>query len=589
MGTARRLYLYTVAAVSLLVLSVGLYNLLALVLGEIAEAVGATFVGGTATSGREQVSLAIALVVVGTPVFAIHWALISRGWSGTDDAALADRRSAIRGFSLALAATIALAAGAFGAAQVLDRIFGTIVGAETDGGRATDGLAMFLVAAPLWWFAQRQRNADIRHDHLAGASAGITRFHRYAWTFAGLMILIVATAQLLETLASVLIGRPGFGSGEDWWLASLASSLAALIVGSGLFVLHASDARRAVRDAVAIGEDDRDSALRAAYFGLVMLVALVEVALTVSSSLAELGRWVLGVGEGVGATAFLELVVGPLLWAVPFGIAGWLHWAAQHREASHRSTAALTTAEGVALHLVSGVGAAFLAIGATQLLGRLLELLLGGTTPDDMLRSELAWFGAQIAVGAALWIPSWTTILRRRSASPQTERLATVGRAYLFLILGAALVAGVPSAAFALYHVIDTVLGARLAGLGADLAIPIAVVIVASITAAYHGRLLVSDLRFSAENAPRPGTAGQGTAAVAPVAAEVTVPATQALVLTLRGPVGSDLVGITDELRRQLPPGVTLVDERGPVSAPSVTMGGGGALPVGPAAAPRPT
>ena len=123
MGVAKRLYLYTVAAVSLLVLSIGVYNLLALVLGEVADALGASLIGGGQGTGREQVSLAIALVAVGAPVFAIHWTLVGRGWRGTGPGAVDDRFSSIRAAYLGLAASVALALAVVAGLQLVSRLF----------------------------------------------------------------------------------------------------------------------------------------------------------------------------------------------------------------------------------------------------------------------------------------------------------------------------------------------------------------------------------------------------------------------------------------------------------------------------------
>lgn len=581
MGTAKRLFLYTVAAVSLLVLSVGLYNLLAVVFGELADALGASIIGGGGSTGREQVSLAIALVVVGAPAFAIDWWLVGRGWRGMDDAGRADRDSAIRAFHLGLVATVALAVGTVAAVQSLDTVVGAILGVEHFSARPTDQLAILFVAAPIWWYHQRRRNLDIRHDQLTGAAAWLTRFHRYAWTFVGLMLLVVGASQVLETIASVLIGRPGFGGRDAGWLDPLAFSLSTLLVGAGIFVVHAADARRAIRDAAIIGEDDRTTALRATYFGVVILVTLAYVGVTVTSSLAELARWgSYPPGDANGLPAFLELVIGPLLVAIPFAVAGWLHWAALRREAGNRSPVSLAAAVRLALHLAAGVGLAFLAVGAGQLLGRVLEVALGGAVAGDFFRTEATWDLALVVVGAVMWIPAWTRILRRREADPLAERQATAGRAYLYLVIAASLFAAVPSAAFSLYRLIDTALGGGGVALGTDLAIPIAVVIVASVVAVYHGRTLVSDLHFSAALQPAaeaatvgatgaaevsaltPGTVGPADA-VEPAEAEVGAAEAEvgaSLVLTLRGPLGTDLSSLADTLRDRLPAGVTLED-----------------------------
>ena len=137
MGVARRLYLYAVSSFSLLVLAIGLYNLVALVFGKVADALGSTFLGGGADVGREQVSLAIALVVVGAPLFAIHWSLVGRGWRAVGASGLEDRHSALRAFHMALVATVALIFATGALVQVVERAFGTVFGTD-DELRATD-------------------------------------------------------------------------------------------------------------------------------------------------------------------------------------------------------------------------------------------------------------------------------------------------------------------------------------------------------------------------------------------------------------------------------------------------------------------
>jgi hypothetical protein len=556
MGTAKQVYLYTVSAVSLLVLSVGLYDLVALVLGELADASGASVIGGGGGMGREQVSLAIALVAVGLPVFAIHWGFVQRGWRGTGDAALEERRSPLRAFHLGFVATVALAVSAFAALQIVNEALTIVLGVDRfgGGGRLTDDVALLLVAGPVWWYHARRRSADLRHDRLTGSAAWLTRSHRYGWAFVGLMFLITGTSGVIETLASVVIGRSGFGADDHLWLGQLAWSLSTIVVGSAIFWFHAHDARQVIRDAAIIGEDDRATALRAAYFGAVILVALTDVGVTVASSIAALGEWVLGVADASGMSSFLDLVVGPLLVAIPFAVAGGLHWTALRREARGRSPIALAAAGRLELQLGAGVGLAFLAVGAAQLLGRVIETLVGAEVGDDFFRRELVWFVALVVVGAALWIPSWAATLRHRATDPMTERLAATGRAYLFLVVGAALVAAVPSAIFTLYRLIDTLLGGRGIALGSDLAIPVAVVAVASLIAAYHGRLVVSDMRFAA-------AAGAEAAAAEVAGLEVPIaaaPASASLSLTLRAPAGTDLETIANDLRERLPVGVVL-------------------------------
>lgn len=555
MGTAKRLYLYGVSAISLLLLAVGLYNLIAVVLGELGDALGASVIG-TGATGREQISLAIALVLVAGPVFAIHWWLVGRGLRGTDAAAVDDRRSSLRAFHLGFVSSVALAFAAWAALRLIDRAMSALLGvADRSEGVATDELALLIVAIPIWRFHWNVRTAELRRGRQAGA-IGLARLHRYGWAFIGLVMLVVGSSQVLETLLSVLIGREGFGGIDRWWLEPLSWSISMIVVGAVILAIHADDARRAIDGAAAIGEDERPSTIRAVYFALVILLALVDVAATLAASIAELGR--LGLGVAVDATfaGFLERGVGPLVVAIPFALAGWLHWTFRRHEAAGRGPVALADAERVALHLCSIVGLAFLAAGAARMLGRVLELLIGATVGDDFFRFETAWFIGQLVVGALFWAPAWVAILRRRAADPDAARRATVTRAYLYLVVAAALLAAIPSAAFVLFRLIDTLLGGGGVGLGSDVALPIAIVGVAGLGAAYHGRIVIEDLRAAA-SAPTtsPATLAPTTQTVPLIAG---LPRGASLDLVLRGGDGADLTAVADALRQHLPPGVVL-------------------------------
>ncbi len=555
MGVAKRLYLYTVSAISLLMLSVGLDNLVAVVLGEIVDALGASVIGGE-SSGREQISLAIAIVVVSAPVFGIHWWLVGRGWRGTDESASADRRSAIRAFYMLLIATASFGVAMNAALQLLDRGFRAILGVDDGGGPvAGDMVAMLVVAAPVWRFHMTRRNADLRHDRLRGAAAWLTRLHRYGWTVIGLMTLLFGASGLIATLSSALIRLPDFGGSQDWWRGPLAWSLAAIFTGLGVWRLYVEDARRAIRDAAVIGEDDRSTAVRATSFGAVLLVALISAGLTIASSITELGRRLIGVADEVDPATFLESVVGPVLVAVPFILAGWLHWRVMRDEAAQLGDAQRAAAERLRLHLAAFVGLVFLTVGVARLGGVLLEQVLGPVGADGFFLGELVWSVAQIVVGAVLWLPAWSVILRRRAAAPVAEGLATSARAYLLLVVAGGLIAGVPSTVFVLFRFIDSLLGGQSTVFGSDLAIPIAIVVVAAVGAAYHGRLVVFDLRLAAAEQPTAVAAtAEGPAMEAPTA--VASPAT--LTLVLRGQGGDDLEAVAVSLRAHLPPGVVL-------------------------------
>ena len=76
MQTARRLYLYLVSGVALGFVLFGLQSLLQILLDTLG--VRGNVLGGGTDSGQ-QLSLALALVGVGTPVWLLHWWFAERG------------------------------------------------------------------------------------------------------------------------------------------------------------------------------------------------------------------------------------------------------------------------------------------------------------------------------------------------------------------------------------------------------------------------------------------------------------------------------------------------------------------------------
>lgn len=554
MGAARRLYLYVVAIVSLAVAAVGVYNLLAVLVAEAADRIGATILVTTAGATREQVSLAIALVIVGLPIWMIHWTLAERGLRGTDARAAADRASTIRALYLFLVTVVTLAFAATAAIGLSSRLLGWLLGAEI-GSDLSDQLAILVTALPVWLF---HVGAERR-----GPIGPYTRLYRYGAAFAMLAVALFAATSAIETFLEVVIGRPEFGLGTEWWRESLASSIAAIVIGLGVWWIHWRMDPFGTSDAAGSDEDERVSRLRETYFGVVLLLTVSFAAVALAGALAELGRWGLGSAETTDLLGFLEGVVGPLIAVVPFIVAGWLHVRYRAREAAAAGALVAASSARVERYLLAVVGLAFLAVGVGQLLGVVAEtLLVGGVlvSDEDVVRRQVPWHVAQAIVGLVIWLPAWTWILHRRAAAPEVERRSAAGRAYLFLVIGVALLACVPSAAFVLYRLIDTALGGHGIGLAGELALPLAAIVVGAVVAAYHGAILRGDLRTTVEAAPAATVASATTVEPAVPTAQITgsTPAPASMDLVLSGPVDADLDAVADELRRRLPSGISL-------------------------------
>jgi hypothetical protein len=560
MGSARRLYVYLVAAVSLLALASGVYLLLATVLRTAEDTLAGSAVLGDWAS-REQLSLAIALIAVGGPVFALHWWLARRGLGTPGPRGDEERGSAIRAGYVALVQAVALGFGLVGVVSLLAIMLGRVFGV-TDPSTWSDPLATVLVALPVWAFHARGRAAEIRLTRMTGAAAYLTRLYRYGGMFASLLVLLVGAFGLVATVLSILVGRQELGSG-DWWRTAAAGQVAGIVAGLGAWLLHWRDADAAIRDADRIGEDERLTRLRTTYFGGVLLVTLSWTAAIATGALADLGRWILGTNTG-DTVVFLEQVVGPPLAVAPVILVGaWHAWVAT-REAAALGGPRVVSTRRNGLLAVSLVGLSFLVVGGVQLVELAISQLAATGEPslvhDRTALNELPWCLAALLVGAVLWLPAWAGILGMRTRDPAVERAAPAMRAYLFLVVGAATVAAVPTATMTLYQVLVTILGGEAARpLLAELAFPIAVVFVAVLVGAYHLRLLLADLRAGAAAGVESGEAGgRAPVATAAIPAAAPMPAELTVALTLHAPVGTDMTALLGDLRDHLPPGAVL-------------------------------
>lgn len=550
MDTARRLYIYTVSGIGLAVFATGLVALLAALLAEVRIDPGDVLSAGSVT--REQVSRAVALTVVGLPVWLLHWGFARAILVGADARARGERGSAIRALYLAMVQVITLVVVLTAALEIVRWFIGLAVGA-TDRSVVNGGgtVVQLLVAGALWTYHARIRASELRQGARHGAAAWLPRLYRYSVAWATLTVALIGASSIVWTILSVLVGASDLGS-DDWWRWALTGALAQLCVGFVAWLLHWREGGGVIVDSALTGEEERTTRLRATYFGSVLLLAVAVICSALAVAVIALGGWVLGTQSGSDPVRNLENVIGPLVAVVPFVIAAWLHQRQRVHELLAIGASAVSAAKGVAVHVVALVGLCFLAAGVTRLLVLLLELAANRSTlivgADSQTGAITTALGLLIAGGAA-WLPAWASVLRSRSTDPVGEAGAAASGIHLYLMVGVSFVALVPCAALVLYRTLDALLGGIAERpMLVELAWPIAIILVAAAGGAYHGRLLLVDRRL---------TAG----ADVPEAEEIpTLLADDqmAIELLLRVPSGTDLPEVLEQLRGTLLAGASL-------------------------------
>ena len=572
MDTVRRLYLYAMSAVSLAVLAFGAQALLTVALHGLGLR-GVPVFGGD-PGDRQALSLAIALVGVGLPVWAIHWWLVERGVRRSADAE-AERRSGIRAFYLsAVLAVFILAAGL--AAMSLVRIVVSRVMPLSDGYNGYNGyedlagtLSTLLVVGAGWALHAQTRRADVAGGELRDGAAWLPRLYRYVVTFFGLVIFAQGLGEIAKLAIVYVSGTPSpdaiYGGGYAY---QLQQALPAAIVGLAAWVSHAWASDRVAAADGWHGASEQTSRIRLGYWPLVIAIAAFASIMSLAGGLGAVLRQVLGASteltyEDLSPSLAVQ-IAGAAAAAAPWLAIWWLHrrWGRDAASASG-DLGRRTFAARLDRHVSAAVGLAFGAIATGWLVGVLVDVVLGGSrTVGVGWRYELSQFLAWAILGLALWIWNWSRLLAVRQADPAGEASSAVRRAYLLLAIGVAIVSTLGSLAIVLYRLVGYLLGAGLGGNAvSELSTPLGALIAATAVVIYHGLQLRSDgeLRpVSAAEAAAPVPA-PSTEAV-PTAATAAEDAAAWISLELRGPTGADLEATLAMLRGVLPEGQTLAE-----------------------------
>jgi len=469
MRTIRRLYFYAVAFISL---EVVLWGLIGLLRSIFVPAV----IGGNATRLAE----ALALILVGMPVFGLHW------WVAQRDARrdMDEHASGIRAFFLyaVLLSTLIPVIQSFLA--VINRLFleanhlsrlAAVVGSQQTW---SDNLIALLMNALIASYFVTVLRADWKQITLEvvpvparGEETFVTvrRISRYLWVLYGLFLTVAGVQQILTFILQ--IPPSTFGS---LLRANFINGLALTLVGTPVWVW----AWKTVQDSLA-EPVERESLLR---LGLLYALSLGGVITVLTSSgivLYLLLRQILG--EKILLQTFVQQISGPLSIGVP--LAGvwayygkWLTRSMSRAPSGNRDYPAgtgTTTSEvpdaprrsgmrRLYSYILSaiGLGAAF--IGLRMVLAFVVDALLGGKTWGGTLRLSLAAALATLGVGLPLWLLTWRPMQAEALSSGDGgdhARRSLVRKIYLYLALFISVIGGMISAGSLVYLLLKALLG----------------------------------------------------------------------------------------------------------------------------------
>lgn len=467
----RRLYLYAAAFIGLQILAGGLRMVVGVSLERL-------FWPGAITSAQLDISLlsfSVALLVVGAPLWAVHWFVIQRGRSRPEEQHAALRR--LYGYAVLLVAML----GLLFAARTL--VIGLLGAAPADGAPSTiaGALAAFAVDALIWLYHWRVFGVDRALVETAGGPATLRRWYLVIVQAFGLGMASYAAADLLHQLLRLGLSSPIGDAG------GARTAVASLIAGLAVWLPHHLWGQRLPRQPAPLRVDEARSTLRQVYAALVVTTAAVA---TLGGLGVLLAAALLALFGGAAWSSVLQdhtQALATALIALPL----WrYHQALIRREAGLSENAARTaTARRLIDYLTAAIGLGALFFGLGGLLSTLLRL---GLAPDALgsgWRDALSFNLALAIIALPVYLAAARSAERRASGAPAEAR-TLARRVYLYAALLFGVIALIVAVVALLRIVIASILGAAEPNSLAEAGRWLGYAVIGAVIAAYHLSLL---------------------------------------------------------------------------------------------------
>jgi uncharacterized membrane protein len=476
MRTVRRLYFYLVAFISLEVVLWGLIGL------------ARTMFSAHVVSGVDRLAQALALILVGVPVFGLHW------WVAQHSARLdsEEHSSSLRAVFLYAVLLALLIPVVQNGLALLDRLLLQLLRLEPTLGMIgadqtlSDNLIAMLmngIIVAYFIYVLRDDWAAVVPKNVLG---DIRRLYRYIWVLYTLIMAVAGVQQMLQyTLSLPVPDLVGFVT-RSWFV----NGLALVLIGVPLWVTAWNTAQRSL-----VEPSERASSLRLGVLFVLSLSGVVVVLSLTGFVLNALLRMIFG--EFSAIAGLMAKVSGPLSIGIPLAgvwayYGGWLRrdlasLADEQRRAGLRRLYA---------YILSLIGLVAMFIGVYLLLSFVIDTALGQGLWGETLRSRLCTALATVSAGLPLWLLTWRPVQYVALASGDEgdhARRSVVRKAYLYLVLFGAVIGGMASAVRLVFLLLSSLLGERPAGFGSELLDVLQLFVLFIALLVYHWQVLRRD------------------------------------------------------------------------------------------------
>ena len=448
MKSIRRLYFYLVALISIEVVVWGLVGLLR------------SIVDKTVSGGADALARALALILVGVPIFLIHWLWSQRVSARDDEEKSATIRAAFL-YAILLGTLIPVIQNLL---SFMDRSLVEISGLGVE--RAfisfrqqtlADNLIaiiMNLIVASYFWGILGSDWATLTDQE---NFSEVRRLYRYIWMLYGLLMTVLGAQQILRFIFYI----PGNVLGE-LGREVVVNGTALLLVGTPVWVYSWRIIQDSLSDPAEMG-----STLR---LGILYLLALGGV-ITVITTSAMVVNTIVTRLLGADSTFydFVREIGGPISVGVPLGMiwAYYGHWLNRHI-AAIGDRVRQAGMKRLYYYTLALIGLVVSFIGVTTLLNFIIDMITGTALLMGVSnRSSLATAISSLVVGLPLWLMTWRPMQTEALAQDDLgdhARRSVIRKTYLYLALFASVIGGMATAVGLVYQLIKVVLGSSNAG-----------------------------------------------------------------------------------------------------------------------------
>ncbi|PWH18417.1 MAG: hypothetical protein DDG60_00560 [Anaerolineae bacterium] len=477
MQTVRRLYFFGVAFISIEVVLWGLIQLLRV-----------TVSTGLLLPRPEILAQALALILVGVPLFLLHW-----GWAQrvarTDAAEHAATLRAVFLYAILLATLVPVVQNGL---ALINRSLVLLAGLEPYrallGGNQSwsDNLIAIFFNLTLAAYFYRVTQLDLVTLLHVENYHDVRRLYRYLWVLYGLLMLVFGVQQVIRALFHLPVTIETEMGSEK-----LLNGLALILVGAPIWVLAWQTVQRACTE-----PHETNSYLRLGILYLLALGGVVTVLSTIGIVLDVFLR--LSLGESLLLSEILSQVGGPFSVGIPLGVV-WAYYGnvLTRQIASYPSVAWRATLKRFYFYFLAIIGLITTFIGLALLFSFLIEIFTSQIAIfTSVMLKRLSAALSTLMVGLPLWLFTWPPMQREALASDENgdnARRSLIRRTYLYLVIFSAVIGGMISAIVLFYNLLYALLGSVETSFLRDVLHAIEFLLLFVIFLAYHWLALRSD------------------------------------------------------------------------------------------------